>query len=407
MLATLWAPAACMYKVRFTDLAAIWVLAVAAFLSGAALRICDSLIPRIANDFGVTPGTAGRVIVTFSIAYGAMQLVFGPLGDRFGKARIVSFALVGGAVAALVASAARSFDTLVAARVVWGMAAGGIIPLSLAWVGDAVPYERRQATLAKLLTGILSGMMGGQLAGGLFADAGAGWRGAFLVMAAGYALVAILLFARMRHLAAAAPQAPASRLPDQMRAVLSNRWSYWVLLSALAEGVVLLGPMAYLPAYLHTRFGIAISAAAAMVALNAAGGLAYALTARHILARFGERRMVQAGGCLMGAGFAAWWLAPAAWLAAPTALMVGFGTYLYHNTLQTHATQMAPSARGTAVGMFAFCLFTGQAAGVSLAGVAFDHAGPAALLVPPMLLLPLAGWAFARGLKRRAAHAQA
>ncbi|MBC7467880.1 MAG: MFS transporter, partial [Ramlibacter sp.] len=56
------------------------LLASAGFFSGAALRICDSLLPRLAGDFTVTAGAAGRVIIGFSVAYGLMQLVFGPLG---------------------------------------------------------------------------------------------------------------------------------------------------------------------------------------------------------------------------------------------------------------------------------------------------------------------------------------
>ena len=84
------------------------------------------------------------------------------------------------------------------------------------------------------------------------------------------------------------------------------------------------------------------------------------------------------------------------------ALAVGFGTYLLHNTLQTHATQMVPASRGTAVATFAFCLFTGQAIGVSLAGFAWDHLDHAVLLIVPAVGLPLTGWWFARALRRRA-----
>ena len=48
----------------------------------------------------------------------------------------------------------------------------------------------------------------------------------------------------------------------------------------------------------------------------------------------------------------------------------GFGFYMFHNTLQTRATEMAPKARGTAIAVFAFCLFMGQAGGVAVCGVA-------------------------------------
>ena len=381
----------------------VTLLASAAFFSGAALRICDSLLPRLAGDFGMTPGAAGAVIIGFSVAYGLMQLVFGPLADRYGKARLMCAALFGCAAGSLASALAPGFGILVATRVAWGMAAAGIIPLAMAWIGDAVAYEQRQATLARFLTGTLSGMMAGQLAGGLFADAAAGWRGAFLTLSVGYVVVAVLMLARIRT----SPPPPISSGAGgpgyllQLQSVLQVKWARVVLASAVAEGVFLLGPMAYLPAYLHTRFGLTLTAASALIALYALGGLAYAISARHIVRRFGERRMVLAGGWLMGAGFLAWLALPFWQLAGPIALLVGFGTYLYHNTLQTHATQMAPAVRGTSVALFAFCLFVGQAIGVSVAGYLFDHVGPTPLLLLPAVALPLAAWAFARALRRR------
>jgi len=385
---------------------AVLLLAASAFFSGAALRICDGLIPRLASDFSLTTGGAGQVVLTFSIAYGLMQLVFGPLGDRFGKARLVCVALAACAVGALACALAPGFDLLLLTRALWGMAAAGVIPLAMAWIGDAVPYEQRQATLARLLLGTLSGMVGGQLAGGLFADSALGWRGAFASLAAGYVVIAVLLASRLRTIEAVSqPGGARIAFLAQLASVLRVRWARLVLAAALAEGILLLGPLAYLPAWLHTRFGLSLSSATALLALYAVGGLAYALSARFIVRRFGERRMVLAGGVLMGLGYLGWWLSPLAWTAAPVALAVGFGTYLFHNTLQTHATQMVPAARGTAVALFAFCLFFGQAIGVTLAGLAYDRIGPALFFLVPGLLLPAVGAAFAAALRARAASA--
>jgi predicted MFS family arabinose efflux permease len=382
------------------------LLSCAAFFAGAALRVCDALLPRLAHDFDRSTGAAGRVIISFSIAYGLMQLLFGPLGDRYGKAQLVCMALFGCTAGALACALAPSFQALVWTRVVWGMAAAGVIPLAMAWIGDTVPYERRQATLARLLTGTLSGMMAGQLAGGLFADSTLGWRGAFFALAAGYAGVAVLLLVRVRSMSAAVPGGgPHVSLSfvAQLRSVLRVRWARVVLFAVMVEGVFLLGPLAYLPSYVHQRYGLSVSAASALIALYAVGGLLYAIAARRIVRRFGERRMVFAGGLIMGAGFLAWLLSPLWGLAGPIALLVGFGTYLYHNTLQAHATQMAPAMRGTAVALFAFFLFVGQAIGVSAGGYAFDRWGKVPLLLPSAVALTLAGWWFARALQRRVA----
>ncbi len=383
----------------------VTLLALAAFFSGAALRVCDGLIPRLANDFQLSTGQAGRAVIAFAIAYGLMQLVFGPLADRFGKARMVTIAVGGCAVLAFASAAAPGFDALIVARVAWGMAAAGIIPLSMAWIGDAVPFEERQATLARFLLGTLSGMMAGQLAGGAFADLAWGWRGAFVTLGVGYTVVTVLLVTHLRAAAAVAPPAAAGHFLGGLRTVVTTPWARWVLAAAFAEGMLLLGPAAYLPAYLHHRFGLSLTAVSALLALNAVGGLIYAMSARVIVTRLGQRRMVLVGGALVGLGYLAFLLSPWGWTAGPVSLAVGIGTYLFHNTLQTHATQMAPAVRGSSVAIFAFCLFVGQAVGVTLSGLAFDHGGPAWLLLPAALGLPVATWAFAWALRRHTAAA--
>jgi predicted MFS family arabinose efflux permease len=380
----------------------VFLLSCAAFFSGAALRICDSLLPRLAHDFGITAGVAGRVIISFSVAYGLMQLVFGPLGDRFGKARLVNIALGGCAIGSLACVLAPGFDALVGLRMVWGMAAAGVIPLSMALIGDMVPYEERQATLARMLTGLLSGMMAGQLAGGLFADSDWGWRGAFGTLTVGYTIVALAFAANVRLPAPVHEGGARLSFASQLRAVVQVPWARVILVAVGVEGIFLLGPMAYLPAYLHTRHGLSLSAASALIALYAVGGLVYAMTARRIVRTFGERRMVRAGGVLLGCALAGLWLSPWWFTAGPLALLLGFGTYLYHNTLQTNATQMAPTARGTAVALFAFCLFAGQALGVSLSGFALDRLGFAPLLVMPAVVLAAAGAGLARAMGARA-----
>jgi predicted MFS family arabinose efflux permease len=383
----------------------VTLLALAAFFSGAALRVCDGLIPRLARDFQLTTGQAGRAVIVFAISYGLMQLVFGPLADRFGKARMVTVAAGGCSVLAFASAAAPDFDTLLLARVAWGMAAAGIIPLAMAWIGDAVPFEDRQPTLARFLLGTLSGMMAGQLAGGVFADLAWGWRGAFVTLAGGYAVVTVLLVTHLRAATSTAAPAATGHFLNGLRLVVTTPWARRVLAAALAEGVLLLGLAAYLPAYLHQRFGLSLTAASALLALNAVGGLIYAMTAKFIVARLGQRRMVLVGGAMVGAGYLAFLVSPWSWTAGPAALVLGIGTYLFHNTLQTHATQMAPAVRGSAVALFAFCLFAGQAIGVTLSGLAFDHGGPAWLLLPAALGLPLAAWAFAQALQRHTAQA--
>ncbi|VTU40706.1 Hexuronate transporter [Variovorax sp. PBS-H4] len=383
------------------------LLAAAAFFSAAALRVCDSLLPRFAAEFQRSAGESGRLIVAFAVAYGLMQLLSGPLADRFGKQRLMTLALAGSGAASAAAALAGSFDALLAWRALWGMAAAGVVPLAMAWIGDAVAYEARQATLARLLLGTLSGMVVGQLLGGLCAETALGWRGAFAVLSVGYWMVAALLWREpSRAPAAAAPAAigAPSAGPGGLGAVLAQPWARIVLVAVFLEGVFLLGALSYLPTYLHAREGLGLAAASAVSALYAVGGLAYAVCARRMVAALGEIRMAAAGGVLMATAWAGLWLLPHWSAAAPLAVLLGFGTYLYHNTLQTHATQMAPQARGSAVSLFSFALFTGQSLGAAAFGRLVDLQVYAALLLLPAAALAATGIGFALSLRRRAAR---
>ncbi len=381
--------------------AAVNLLTLATCLSGAGVAICDGMLPQIAKDFGTTTGEAGAVTLAFTGAYGVALLAFGPLSDRCGRLPIICASLAACAIAAVVSARASRFDDdLVLMRLFWGAAAAGVMPMSIAWVGDAFPYERRQAALARLLLGFLGGMLLGQIAGGQFGEQSGGWRAAFLVLAPWYGLAAVLLASRMKKINALSTPSIAVRLGVLSRwmTVLRVPWARVVLLCALAEGM---GPVSYMPSLLHGRFALSPSAASGMIALFAVGGLAYAMTAASMVRRISEARMVLAGGALMALGMLGWYASPYPWSAAPVALLAGFGTYLFHGVLQTHATQMAPAGRGTAVSLFASSLFVGQAIGVAWSGAALDRLGPAVLLLLPAVCLLVTAVAFGRSIKAR------
>ncbi len=145
----------------------ILLLSLATFSSMAAQRICDAMLPELARVFTVSLGQAAQVVSVFAITYGAAQLVYGPLGDRLGKFRIVTFATLGCSVGSIVAVFASSLEMLVFARFLMALGAAALIPLAMAWVGDMVPRHRLQEMLTRTGLGSTLGIVAGQLMGGL------------------------------------------------------------------------------------------------------------------------------------------------------------------------------------------------------------------------------------------------
>jgi predicted MFS family arabinose efflux permease len=384
----------------------IILLALAAFASSSAFRICDPLLPVLASEFNVRTAQASSAVTYFSIAYGVMQFFYGPVGDRYGKFFVLSLATLGCAMGSLLVAFAPTLGVLELGRFISGATAAGIIPLSMAWIGDHVPYEQRQATLARYLLGSISGIAIGQLLGGVFADT-VGWRWAFVFLAMIYLVVGSLLISRRRHVV----EVPASggiRLLDPVREVWAQPWARIVLVVVCLEGAFVFGPLAFVPAYLHERHEIAVAWAGGISGLFAAGALIYAFYAKSFVRRFGEYRLAVAGGCMMAFAFAVYWFSSVWYWGVLASLLSGLGYYLLHAVLQTHATQMAPAIRGTAVALFASFLFFGQSVGVILASVAVDHLDLAAVFPIGIFGLPILAIVFAWRLqKHQAAQASA
>ncbi|MDP1911259.1 MAG: MFS transporter, partial [Hyphomicrobium sp.] len=351
----------------------------AAFGSGLSMRVNDALLPRLAGEFALTLGQASQVIGLFATAYGLAQLFFGPLGDRYGKYRVIAWATAACAFTSVLCGLAPGFDALRLARVLAGATAAAVIPLSMAWIGDVVAYHQRQALIARFLLGQILGTAFGQSVAGVLAEH-FGWRAIFVVLAALYLIVGALLLLELRRnpiTRSAAGDATVTILSGlaRMAGLLALPWVRIVVGTVFLEGMMMFGSIAFIPAHLQLRFSLGPAASGAMVGAYAVGGVAYALSARRFVAGLGEPGLAVGGGLVLAAGYLALAYAPLAWVSVPGIVLIGVGFYMLHNTLQVNATQMAPEARGSAVSLFALCLFTGQSVGVWLAGKVVDTYG--------------------------------
>ena len=390
-------------KAQKVPIRSIVLLAGAGFASQAMVRVTNSLLPQIAADFGTSVGAASIVIAAYSISHGSIQLIIGPVGDRFGKYRTVALMCTLAAVLVAICGTVQSLSALAVARFASGAAAGWIIPISMAYVGDVTPYERRQPILARYLSGQIFGQLFGQAAGGVLGDL-FGWRNVFFVLAAMFALAAaglvFELLTNPRTRAAGRPEETSRGFVADYVAVLSNPWARLVIIAVFIEASIGWGAFAYVGADLHLRFGMSFTAIGLIVGTFGIGGLLYAASVQQLVNRLGQAGLAIFGGVLLGIAYlalaigAAWWLAPLAVTA------IGLGFYALHNTLQTNATQMTPEARGTAVAIFSSAIYLGQTLGVAAGALVFDRFTAVPLFIATAIALPTLAWWFAAKLRR-------
>ncbi len=387
-----------------TPIRSIMLLAAAGFASQAQVRVTDSLLPQIASDFHTTVGSAAVVVTAYAVAHGSVQLVIGPVGDKLGKYRTVAMMCAIAMVLVTLCGLAASLHQLMLARFATGLAGGWIIPISMAYVGDVTPYDRRQPILGRYLTGQILGQLSGQAAGGVLGDL-LGWRNVFFVLAGVFALAtAGLLIELITNPATRAPGHPneTSRgfVADYM-AVLQGQFARIVILVAFVENVLVWGAFAYIGAFLRQRFGLSFTLIGLSVGCFGIGGLIYAGLVKLFVLRLGQVRLAVTGGFVIAVGYLVLCLAPVWWFAPLGTIGVGLGFYMLHNTLQTNATQMTPEARGTAVAIFSSAIFIGQTVGVAIGSLLIDRFGAALLFLISAFLLPVLSIRFGRILSRR------
>jgi predicted MFS family arabinose efflux permease len=368
----------------------------AVFAGAFATRATDPVVAEIAFDFGTTAAQAALLGTAYTLPFALVQPILGPVADSVGKRRIVTICVALLAAMLLFCALAASLGWLMAFRAASGAAAGGMMPLTLAIMGDAVPLKDRQVALSRILVFGISGQIaGGAIAGPVAAVAG--WRGMLVLCAvsAVAGLVALLLAAR-----GAAPEARTRYDPvvaaKRYRSVLANPNAVPLYATVAVEGALVFGSFPFIAPLMIAR-GIGGTAEAGLaIGAFGIGGLAYAAMARPLLHRFGQAGVVRMGGGLGFLALAGFALAPALSVMIGAGFLLGTAFYMIHNAIQTRATELAPQSRGSAVSLHAFSFFSGQSLGPPLFGLGGATIGLGISLAVAAVLLAGLAWLLAR-----------
>ncbi len=133
-------------------------------------------LPAVRNDLGGGIAGAQWAIDAYNIAFAALLLTSGTLGDRFGRRRVLRAGLVVFLAASLACAVAPSLPVLLAARGLQGVGAALMLPQGLAIAAAAFPdpIQRGRTTAAWAMAAAMSTAIG-PILGGVLTDT-VGWR---------------------------------------------------------------------------------------------------------------------------------------------------------------------------------------------------------------------------------------
>jgi predicted MFS family arabinose efflux permease len=361
------------------------LVAFVAFATSLFTRSTDPIVPQIADAFTVAPETAALLASAFALPYAFVQPVLGALADMFSKTRLMTACLLILVAASTVAVFAPNFETMIVSRMISGIAAGGVFPIALAIAGDRVAVDQRQIAISRLLGAAMMGSLLGASGAGVLADL-FGWRSVFVATAL---IGFVILIAAVRGFRNVEDHAPGkfdlSTLGPNYRAIFGNPLSGYCFGLVFLESLCIFGIFPHMANLLQQGGETLATTAGVVLAGFGFGALLYTFAVSRLLNWFDARTMMVIGGTTMALCLAVISLRLAWQYELANFILLGFGMYFLHGFIQVVATELAPSARGSAMALHSAFFFFGQAAGPYLYGRGFTILG-----VAPTLLIAAA-----------------
>nr|WP_264357284.1 MFS transporter [Pseudarthrobacter sp. MM222] len=167
-------------------------LLAAFFTAILSSTIVANALPTIMSELRGTQTDFAWVITAALLANAATTPIWGKLADLFDKKVLVQLSIVIFVAGSVMAGLSETIPLLLIARVIQGIAMGGLTALAQAIIGSIIP-PRDRGKYSGYMGGVMAvGTAGGPLLGGFIVDSPLGWRWTFFVCVP-LAVVALIL----------------------------------------------------------------------------------------------------------------------------------------------------------------------------------------------------------------------
>ena len=373
---------------RHTRMSAAQVVLVLSLLLGLQPITTDLYLPALpglTQDLGANMAQAQLTLTALLLAFGASQLVWGPISDRFGRRPVLLVGMVAYLLASVASALSESMHTLIIWRALQGVAMGAGVMCARAIVRDLYEPSQGATVMSKGLSGLgviacLSAPVGGALTS-LW-----GWHAALMTLAVFSAFTLALIALRFEEtLVQKNPQAL------QWKGMLQTWWlilrtPQFVAFSALSMASYG-GLFTFLAAssFVYIRvLGFSATQYGLTMFLNSFIYLLGTFACRRMVARLGVRRSVAIAGVFSLVGGGGMALLAQAGVVAGWAIMLPMCCFIFAHGIhqpcgQSGAVAPFPQAAGAASAMNGFLMmvaafFTGQWLGAHMNGTVFPLA---------------------------------
>jgi predicted MFS family arabinose efflux permease len=327
-----------------------------------------ALLVELSEEFGTTVPIVAQLITITAVTWGLLAPLIGPLSDRVGHKRMLTFGLVIFSASLLGYSLSNSVLALIVSSILAGMSGAIVGPNILASVADNFSVETYGRGMSAVNTAIpLAYLVGVPLV--VLIAGGLGWRWSFVSLSGfvlASALAVVIFLPPIRPTQSDKDRAYLSSFREALRektflpTVLANtifQAAYWAI-------------AAYLAAFLIRSYALSTSQLAPLISAMAVGQLIGMLAGGPLADRFNKTRICAVTSALLGTtGLVLMLFARNMWLSV---LMGGLYMGFYGSNRPAYLSLMAlvsSTVRGTVMGIQAVSNHIGRALGTAIAGL--------------------------------------
>jgi len=349
------------------------------FLGVADNQMIAALLPVLIGSFGVSVKVIELLVVAYSVAAALASFISGALSDRYGRRQFLLVGVLVFGLASWLASRARSFEELMLARSLTGLAAGTISTCSIAFAGDWFDYAVRGRAIGLISSAYFVAPIVGVPLAGQIADHW-GWRRVFVFFAVLAAAVGCVSSALPKggNSAAQLPRRPTTLASIGSLLLRPDLVAALGIAFLVSGGLV--GFITNIGLWLHDRFAISTGRITLVFMVGGLASVVGAPLGGILSDRWGKRTVSIASNGLLAAAVATVPFLPWGKFLILAFGVTGLGAAFRQGPLTALMTEMVPTVqRGSFIALRNISSQLGIGAIALAGGVLYEHYGYAAV----------------------------
>ena len=372
---------------------AIWGLALAGFTCFALLYGTQPVLPQLTREFGISPAVASLSVSAGTAAMAFLLIPWSLVSDRYGRAPLMRWCLLGAAVFAFGSAVAPDYLSLLFCRIGLGCCIAGVPAAAMAYLGEELAPDLRSHAMGLYIAANALGGMSGRFTAAAVTEY-LGWRHGLAALGL-IGLVAALGFLRLLPRGAHFVPQPVQLRPlySYLRTIYADAglpWLFWM-------AFLIMGSFVGLYNYLGFRlslepYALGPAAVGSVFLMYALGSLSSVLAGRGV-SRHGRQRVMLFMGLCMALGMLVTLSSMLPLIILGLAIFT-FGYFGVHAVASGWVGHRAGPRRGLVSALYLSSYYLGGSVIGSAAGWPWQHflwpGVVVALLVPVLLVIAIA-----------------